>query len=243
MSSEITIKDKSNLAAVTNVTKNILQNFKEQVLISKDDLDSLNEAKEFAISSFVDTPQYRPMIVKLSSVLSDGQFPTTDAKFWQCKAEAEVHFNELVRNVYKIESLKVDIEELGYKIKTAESILNSDSQTSKEIGDPEVMKFDIRRLKIKKESIEFEVKLIEKNTKYRIEEVTDWYNIASSLVKNCKYDIHDKNKSITESLFKKLEYEISRATDENAKKNLEDQLNTLKKTIFKKVVSNSEEKS
>jgi hypothetical protein len=214
-------------------TQDILNLFKDQTLINPDDINALITAKEFAISAFVDSPQYRPMVVKLASVLSDGQFPTPDSKFWQCKAECEVHFNELIRNIFKIESTRIDIEEIIYKIKSMEDAIDA-SSISKEIGDVQLAKFDLKRLKLKKESLEFELKIIEKNTKYRIEEVSDWCTIANTLAPSCKHDLHNKQKSMTEFLFKKLEYEISKAPDEKTKKNLTDQLNTLKRLLFEK---------
>jgi hypothetical protein len=225
-----------NLNEVSIQTQNILTDFKKQQIITEKDVVALSNAKNFAIASFTDTPMYRPMVVKLASVLSDGQFPTADAKFWQCKAEAEVHFNEMIRNIYKLESLKVDLEEINYKIKSLDNLLQS-GVVKTDVGDPELMKFDLKRLIIKKESIEFELKLMEKNIKYRIEEVSDWCTIAENISNQCKYDLKDKNKSMTETLFKKLEYEISRASDEDSKKKLTDQLNTLKRLLFEKAKS------
>lgn len=225
-----------NLNEVSSQTQNILTDFKKQQIITEKDLVALSSAKDFAIASFTDTPMYRPMVIKLASVLSDGQFPTADAKFWQCKAEAEVHFNEMVRNVYKLESLKIDLEEINYKITSLDKLLTS-GVIKPDVGDPELMKFDLKRLYVKKESFEFELKLIEKNIKYRIEEVTDWCAISQNLSSQCKYDLRDKNKSMTEVLFKKLEYEISKAQTEDAKKNLTDQLNTLKRLLFEKAKS------
>ena len=229
----VPLKQINALSVVAEETKGIIQEFVEQTVLSQKDIESLKSAKDFAISAFVDTPMYRPMVVKLSSVLSDGQFPTADAKFWQCKAEAEVHFNELIRNVYKMEAVRVDLEELDYKIGALDALINA-NVVKEEQGDPQLMKFDLKRLQIKRESIAFELKLMEKNTKYRIEEVSDWCSIASSLVKECKHNIHNKNEGMTETLFKKLEFEISRAQDEKQKKNLTDQLNTLKRLLFEK---------
>jgi hypothetical protein len=226
-------RDLGAVQRVADVAHDIIHAFKSQSLITPSDIKALGDAKEFAISAFVDTPQYRPMVVKLASVLSDGQFPTADAKFWQCKAEAEVHFNELMRNIYKIESIKVDLEEIDYKIKSLRTLCESDAVPA-DVGDPQLMKLDYKRLIIKRDSIEFELKLIEKNTKYRMEEVTDWCSIAGNLVSACKYDTHNKQDGMTQSLFLKLEYEISKATDEKSKKNLTDQLNTLKRLLFEK---------
>jgi len=237
---ENTLISKQKLEVTNQVaeeTKGILKVFVEQTLISPEDIKALNAAKDFAISSFVDTPQYRPMIVKLASVLSDGQFPTADAKFWQCKAEAEVHFNELVRNVYKIESIKVDVDELDYKIGSLHALIES-NEVPKEMGDPILMKFDLKRLQIKRESLAFEMKLMEKNTKYRIEEVTDWCSIAGTLVKDCKYSLNNKQEGMVETIYKKLDYEISKATDEKTKSNLTAQLNTLKRLLFEKAKKN-----
>jgi hypothetical protein len=232
-------RDFGSIQKVSNTTQDIIKSFKEQPLITQQDIKALGAAKEFAVSAFVDTPQYRPMIVKLASVLSDGQFPTADAKFWQCKAEAEVHFNELVRNVYKIESIKVDLEEIDYKIDTLRALVESNIVKSEEgHADPQLMRFDLKRLVIKRDSIEFELKLIEKNTKYRIEEVTDWCAIASKLASDCKFSLNNKYDGMTETLFRELEYKISKSPDEKTKKGLNDQLDTLKRLLFEKAKKN-----
>jgi hypothetical protein len=172
------------------------------------------------------------MVVKLASVLSDGQFPTPDAKFWQCKAEAEVHFNELVRAIHKLQALRVDIDEIDYKITSLQDTLSSN--VSMDGVDPKMLEFELRRFNIKKESFQFEFKLLEKNIKYRIEEVADWGAIAEKLTKECKYDTKNKYESLTESIFKRLEYEISRSSDETSRKKYEDQLNTLKRLLTSK---------
>jgi len=242
---ELSIPERNlgNLDKVSTGTHDMMKVFKEQEIISESDLKAFSNAKEFAISAFVDTPQYRPMVIKLASVLSDGQFPTADAKFWQCKAEAEVHFNELIRNIYKIESMKIDLEELDYKILTLHTMINHDEAGSKlQVFDPNfdinLTKIQMKRLLNTRQSVEFELKLMEKNTKYRMEEVSDWCSIASKLEAECQYDVHNKNDSSTKTLFKRLEFEIARAGDEKTKKNYTDQLNTLKRLLFEKAKAN-----
>jgi hypothetical protein len=46
---------------------------------------------------------------------------------------------------------------------------------------------------LSKSQYEWEIKSLEKDIKYRIEEVVDWYEISMELEGNCKYSPKDHN--------------------------------------------------
>jgi hypothetical protein len=164
----------------------VVEEIKKLTLITPEEMEKFNDAQAFALTNFRDVPSYRPMIVKLTSVLNDVSFPTADKKYWQCKIEAEVHFNELVRDFFKYERSLVDIEELEYKIHEIDRMLNKEVEPNANL-DPNLITFDKKRLVIKKAEYEYNVKLLEKDVKYRIQEVIDWAFISEQLKSKCEH--------------------------------------------------------
>lgn len=206
------------LSGVDNSANDIIGSIVRTNLLSKEDANSLLVAKEFVLSTYTDVPEYRPLVIKLSSVLNDANFPTPDAKYWQCKKESEVHFNQLILETYKYERCIVDVEEMDYIIASLEK---EKEETDK---DPVKLQFEIRRLKIKLNEYLFNMKSIEKSIKYRIKEVSEWAAIANKMLKdNCKYSTSNYEEHITESLYKKLENSDG--------DNYKSQLSTLKRLI------------
>lgn len=164
----------------------VVDEIKKLEIITPEEITQLRNAQAFTLSNFRDVPSYRPMIVKLTSVLNDANFPTIDKKFWQCKIEAEVHFNELVRDYFKYETSLVDLEEMSYKIQEMDSILNKEIEPNVKL-DPNLVNFDKKRFIIKKSQYEYEMKLLEKDIKYRIQEVVDWAFISREIESKCEY--------------------------------------------------------
>lgn len=209
----------------------IVDTIKSLSLIGPTDVKKLEEAKTFILSTYTDVPQYRPMVTKLTSVLTDGKFPTADKKYWQCKSEAEVHFNELCRSSYKHKRAVVDLEELDYKIKSIEDLLNESITPAGGNYDPNLVKFDLERLKIKRDQYEFEVKQLEKNMKFRIKEITDWHTVASYLEPQCRYSVKDYEEHVPESHYKVLEYRVEQANNEEERRIFQEQLDTFKNIL------------
>jgi hypothetical protein len=198
-------------------------------LITPSDLKKFQDSKEFLLSTYTDVPQYRPLIVKLISVLNDGQFPTPDSKYWQCKSEAEVHYNEFNRELIKYKKALVDIAEIEYKINK----FKTDNHPG-EI-DQNLVMFDIKRLEIKKEQYMFELKQIEKNLKYRMEELTDWAVISRQLEDKCEFSTKVYSEHYAKSFIKSLEIKINKTENELEKRKLTDQLNTFKRMLIEKI--------
>lgn len=186
---EVTNYDKYTVTAVGKSAASafeVVEVIKKLEIITPGEISQLRDAQAFTLSNFRDVPSYRPMIVKLTSVLNDAAFPTIDKKFWQCKIEAEVHFNELVRDYFKYEKSLVDIEEMQYKIIEIQSILDAVVEPNVKL-DPNLLNFDKKRLIIKKSQYEYELKLLEKDIKYRIQEVVDWAFISKEIESKCEY--------------------------------------------------------
>lgn len=182
-STEVTSRE---LTQTSTTAFEVVEEMKKLVLITPDEMEKFKAAQAFALTNFRDVPSYRPMIVKLTSVLNDVNFPTVDKKYWQCKIEAEVHFNELVRDYFKYERSLVDIEELAYKINEINRMLNKEIEPSGTL-DPNLLTFDMKRLSIKKSQYEYELKILEKDVKFRIQEVTDWAFISKQLAERCEH--------------------------------------------------------
>jgi hypothetical protein len=206
----------------------VVEQINKLTLLTVADAKNLAAAQSFILSTYTDVPEYRPLVIKLSSVLNDGQFPTPDSKFWQCKKEAEVHFNQMVSEIYKYERGMVDIEEMDYVIASSERKIESDTIDI----DPIKLGFEIKRLKIKRDEYIFNMKIVEKSIKYRIQEVVEWAAISDSLKNACKYDTKDYNAHIAENLYKKLEIDINSSQDDGAKRNYSAQLATLKRLLL-----------
>ena len=222
------------LNLIKEANNEIVDQINDSTIISVDDIKKLEASKEFALSTYTDVPQYRPLIVKLVSVLNDSNFPTPDSKYWQCKSEAEVHFNELNRDLNKYKRSMVDLSEIDYKIEKLKEKVDKKVDDEPEL-DKNLIQFDIQRLLIKKESYLFEMKQIEKRIKYRIEEISDWNVISQNLETQCEYSKNDHKEHYSKSFIKSLENKIKATSNEKEKKILTEQLNTYKRMIMEKI--------
>lgn len=210
--------EKNSLSVVDHINK--------ITLLTANDAKMLDQAKQFILSTYTDVPMYRPLIIKMASVLNDAQFPTPDAKFWQCKKEAEVHFNQLVSEIFKLQRATVDLEEMDYVIASFEKALEEKIDGK----DPKIMEFEKRRLMIKRDEYLFSMKQVEKSVKFRVQEVVEWAAIAASMVKGCKHDKKNHNAHVIENFYKKLQSDIKNVSEDN-KPLYEAQLSTLKRII------------
>jgi hypothetical protein len=192
----------------------------------------------FIISSFTDVPMYRPMVTKITSVLTNEQFPTPDKKYWQCKNEAEVHFSEMVREVFKYRRAMVDLKEIEYKIDNITRALDRGTISPGEPNlDPKLVEFDLDRMHIKRETYIFEIKSLEKQIKYRIKEVTDWNTIAKTLEPSCKYSIKNYEDHAPETHYMYLKWHVEHAQTEEERKVYKAQLDTFDSILGKNINS------
>lgn len=214
-------------------------------LVTPAEVAILKKAQSFLLSTYTDVPVFRSFMEKYVGVLTNARFPTPDSKFWQCKKEAEVQFNELLKAMLRYKSLNIDIEECVYKI--------NDLNKKKELDNvehPTLVQCDISRLELKLAEIKLHIKSVEKEIKYRIVEIGDWNEIASEWEGELKHSSSVYSQHELESMMKYLTHEISHAIDkkdEKSSKILSSQLDTLKSFIQRKMSkmltkSNSETK-
>lgn len=200
-------------------------------LITPAEVATLKNAQSFLMSTYTDVPVFRTYMDKYVGVLTNSRFPTPDAKFWQCKKEAEVQFKELLKAMLRYKALNVDIEEIKYKMKELES--------KKETAEhPFLVQCDLSRFEIKLAEIKLHIKTVEKEIKYRIVEIGDWNDISSEWEDGMSHSKKIYGQHEVESMMRYLTHEISASADKNDEKShkiLESQLSTLKEFVKKKM--------
>jgi hypothetical protein len=227
----VTVKVNPFIQETTNNAYDVLNELNKISVVTPDEVQKLTAAKEFIFDSYINVPSHRTMVDKVVGVLTDGNFPTPDAKFWQCKKEAEVQFRELLRAYNAYQRGLVDMKEILYRIELAKQEM--ESPTSPNV-DPVLIQFDVDRLQLKLQDYSMKMKELEKEVKYRIEELSDWYNIAEDIKGSLEYSDKNYNEHEVKRMFAILEHKISQAKqakNEKAEANFTDQLNTLKRLL------------
>ena len=141
------------------MNKTLLDTINQSTLLSKKDLDSLEELSGELQETFVKTQIHRTSTEMEVSVLNTIKFPTSSLKYWQAMREQNVMFTELVmlsfeyrKNLVEIKILKRDIE-------------NKHDDLEREL------------LQIELEKKTFIGKQQERVAKARIREIEDWSDI------------------------------------------------------------------
>jgi hypothetical protein len=200
-------------------------------LITPSEVATLKKAQVFLMSTYTDVPVFRTYMEKYVGVLTNSRFPTADAKFWQCKKEAEVQFSELLKAMLRFKALNVDIEECSYK-------LNDLAKKKDNAEHPFLVECDMSRLEIKLAEIKLHLKAVEKEIKYRIVEIGDWNDISSEWEGAMKHSKTDYEQHEVDSMQQYLKRELAAAvakSDEKTAKILTAQLDTLQGFIRKKM--------
>jgi len=196
-------------------------------LITPNEVRILKDAQVFLLSTYTDVPAFRTYIEKYVGVLTNSRFPTPDSKFWQCKKEAEVQFNELLKAMLRHKAYGIEMDELNYKIGILET-------QKKEAEHPLLVGYDIAKLQVKVAEIGLHIKGVEKEIKYRILEIGDWNTISKEWEGSMKHskDIYSQHE--VDSMLGYLSKELAAAVDkkdEKSSKVLSAQLDTLKSVI------------
>jgi hypothetical protein len=189
---------------IPKMNNSLIELFAACPLIQQKDIENLESAKNFIVETYASVPMYRPLAVKIIGVLSNKEHPTNESKLWQCKVEAEVHANELVRDLHDLEKIKIQIERNDYLLNRVmvDKLANAqDDHMKAEIG------FDMRQLAVTVSQQKFELFQLQKRIKYRIEEVHEWKILNDKLLgagtKNIPYSemlIQNYEKKWTEEL-------------------------------------------
>lgn len=228
--------ESANLVSVVKNSFEIINEIKNTDLITEQDIENIKKAQTFLLTSYKNVPIYNTRISKVVSILSDAKFPTNDSKFWQCKMQAEVHFNELVRGFHKIDRANIDLEEIQYQIATLDNVINNKENLEATKFDEMKLKFDRRRLVNKLNQYTFELKLLEKDIKQRLREINDWAEMASDFESSCKHSVTDYEDHTYESHLLALKAHIERSKTPEERKQYVDQLNTFLRLMGKQPI-------
>lgn len=216
---------------ILNPIKNdLVSTFQKTEILTQQDWSHLESAKSFIVDNFAKVPMYRPLPVKLFGVLNDKDFPTSESKFWQCKVEAEVHAEQLMNDIHDLESIKIAIEKADYIL---QKMLYKKS-TSESPSEKIELDFDIREHKVNMSRLEFKFMKLQKQIKYRIEEIYEWKKITEALVNTSqKIDTDDFVQHYVNKMKVKLLDAANNVKDKNADEytELTKQANSLDKII------------
>lgn len=184
----------------TLINDNIVGSFINSQMIKPADIKQLADAKEFIIQNYMTVPMYRSLPIKLFGVLNDKDHPTLESKIWQCQVEAEVHGNELIRDLHELELKGLKVEKMMFTLeKMTEKIQNDQTLSANQVTE---IKFDITEQRIHLSLAKFEYMQLQKRIKYRISEVHEW-KVIFDKIKSLNINPLDFNKMIAQSFEKK----------------------------------------
>jgi hypothetical protein len=213
----------------------VIEQLNKLTLVTPNEVATLERAQAFLLSTYTDVPAHRTYMDKCVGVLTNARFPTPDAKYWQCKKEAEVQFYELMRELMTYKKTNITLKELLYKKgKVLESI-----QQDKQDVDPFLAQCDVEKFDIAIVETNINLKKIEKEVKFRIVEIGDWLSIAKEWEPSMKHSKDVYSEHNTESLYRWIESQIAAAKangDTKAVDNFTDQLQTLQSLIKRKMM-------
>lgn len=226
----------NNTPTISDSSKqiSIIDKYFSSSILTSEDSKNLSNSLEFMISSFMDVPMYRPLVIKLFGVLGNKDFPTVDSRVHQCKVEAEVHSNELIRDMLELQVQKNSIEKSEYLLQNI--MLVKYSNETDEISKKEI-EFDIKDQTLIISRKKFEYSQLEKKIKYRISEVHEWRLISEKLTKSPDF----KNQKYDDMMTELLQNSYTNKLLDNSEKTeaekafLTAQLDTLKSFQNKKI--------
>lgn len=214
----------------------VMEQLNKLSLVTPNEVATLERAQSFLLSTYTDVPAHRTYIDKCVGVLTNARFPTPDAKYWQCKKEAEVQFYELMRELLTYKKTTVTLKELLYKKEKAQEALTANKQET----DPFFIQCDIERLEIAIVETNVNLKKIEKEIKFRIVEIGDWLSIAKEWEPQMKHSKDVFSEHNTQALFMFIESQMKDAKargDQKSYDNFADQLQTFQTLLKRKMES------
>lgn len=144
-------------------------------ILTDDDLNVIRDLKGELVDNFLHAQVFRTRTEMEVSVLNDMNFPTPDAKYWQCQREQGVHFHELVMLSYEYRKNLVEIRKLSRKL------ANETNDLEQEL------------LEIEMDKLTFISRNQEKVAKDRIREVREWHEIKERLIPQMAHGLEDCN--------------------------------------------------
>jgi hypothetical protein len=212
----------------------VIEQLNKLTLVTPNEVSTLEKAQSFLLSTYTDVPSHRTYMDKCVGVLTNSRFPTPDAKFWQCKKEAEVQFYELMRELMTYKKTNITMKELLYKKEKAQEALVSNRQDV----DIFLTECDIERFDVAILETSINLKKIEKEIKFRIVEIGDWLAISKEWEPEMKHSKDIYGEHHTEALYRWIESQMNEAKargDEKTYDNFADQLQTLQSLLKRKM--------
>jgi hypothetical protein len=154
--------------------ESIVSLFGKNEILNDSDFKDFKDCQDFIVNTYLTVPMYRPMAVKIFGVLSDPQFQTNEAKYWQCKSEAEVHANELIRDLHDLEKMRIKVEKSQWILEHKMNYVDPNN-------DRAIVEFDKKSLAVNISLMKFEYAQLQKKIKYRIEEIKEWKTLSEKL--------------------------------------------------------------
>jgi hypothetical protein len=148
-------------------------------ILTDNDLNVIRDLKGELVDNFLHAQVFRTRTEMEVSVLNDMNFPTPDAKYWQCQREQGVHFHELVMLSYDYRKNLVEIRKLQKKLRV--------------LPDDEFVEDERELLIIEIEKLTFIARNQEKVAKDRIREVREWHEIKDRLIPQMVHSLEDCN--------------------------------------------------
>jgi len=142
-------------------------------LVKPEDLLSLRELYPSIKHDFEKKTIFRTETEARVSVLNEINFPTPQAKYWQCVREQQVHFEQLVFLSFDYRKLKVELTQLQNKLK--------------EEKDP--LKAELLQIEIDRK--QYDLILCRKVAEERVREVKQWAKIKDELSSTGQVDVEN----------------------------------------------------
>lgn len=180
--------DTENTVSQNSPAMPLVELFAKNTVLTQDDAKKLIDSYGFMVNTHQAVAMYRPLVVKLFGVLNSSEFPTTDSRYYQCKVEAEVHSNELIKDLHDFQLLNIKIEKAEYLLN---NVMRPKFETCVDPISKKEIEFDIKEQNVIISNKKFDSILLQKKIKYRISEISEWKSISSQLEKAPDF----KNKS------------------------------------------------
>lgn len=170
-------QENQELVVSQSRSNSVLTTLKNNQVLTTQDWADLESSKEFIKECFVTIPMYRPLPVKIFGVLNDNEHGTPESKLWQCRVEAEVHADQLIEDIHNLEMIRINMDRAEYSLIQMQKSHASEKDENKKAE----IDFDMRELKVTLSKLEYRGIKLQKQIKYRIEEVHEWKKISEGI--------------------------------------------------------------
>lgn len=157
-----------------------LESISKFEILSKEDLQFLEEKKEHLQKVFQQTYIWRTQLQK-ESIISDYYHPTLHSKFHQAILEQKVQTEQLFYLLKDIQLKKIHLKEILLNIKEIES--------KQEITERE--EIELEKLYVERDFTLYELQQMRITVDYRMKEVKGWQQIQDNLIKKMKAEGKD----------------------------------------------------